>query len=253
MPLINNKMIISWRTLGLSLLLAVVVGLSSIGEPIDRVYDAAVGRVAYRPVSGDIVVVGVDDRSVARSPDGRFSRTDAAALIDAINKAGPRRLFVDFDYQRREGDTGLAQVAAAARRMGDRVVLAVSTRSAPGKDQLVTHFPDPAFGDQARRASIAWEYEFWQVWRVPLMYETEGRLLPSFAAVLAGKSADSPASFRIDLTYDPRTIREYSAVDVIEGKVGARDLAGKDVIFGPPASVLDDRHYLPGTRSWPGR
>ncbi|HEV2598915.1 hypothetical protein [Sphingopyxis sp.] len=63
----TNRMIISWRTLGLSLLLAIVVGFSSIGEPIDRVYDAAVGRVAYRPVSGDIVVVGVDDRAVARS------------------------------------------------------------------------------------------------------------------------------------------------------------------------------------------
>ena len=252
MPLINKRMIISWRTLGLSLLLAIVVGFSSIGEPIDRVYDAAVGRVAYRPVSGDIVVVGVDDRSVARSPDGRFSRTDAAALIDAVNKAGPRRLFVDFDYQRREGDTGLAQVAAAVRRMGDRVVLAVSTRSAPGKDQLVTHFPDPTFGDAAQRASIAWEYEFWQVWRVPLMYEAEGRLLPSFAAVLAGKSANEPASFRIDLTYDPRTIREYSAIDVIKGKVGARELAGKDVIFGPTASVLDDRHYLPGHNLVPG-
>ena len=252
MPLVNNRMIISWRTLGLSLLLAIVVGFSSIGEPIDRVYDSAVGRVAYRPVSGDSVVVGVDARSVARSRDGRFSRTDAAALIDAVNKAGPRRLFVDFDYQRREGDTGLEQVAAAARRMGDRIVLAVSTRSAPGKDRLVTYFPDPIFGDKPRRASIAWEYEFWQVWRVPLMYETEGHLLPSFAAVLAGKSDDKPGSFRIDLTYDPRSIREYSAVDVIEGKVGARELAGKDVIFGPTASALDDRHYLPGHDLVPG-
>lgn len=252
MPLVTNRMIISWRTLGLSLLLAIVVGFSSIGEPIDRVYDAAVGRVAYRAVSGDIVVVGVDDRAVARSPDGRFSRADAAALIDAVNSAGARRLFVDFDYQRRKGDTGLDHVAAAARRMGDRIVLAVSTRSAPGKDHLVTYFPDPVFGEEARRASIAWEYEFWQVWRVPLMYKTEGRLLPSFAAVLAGKSADKPGSFRIDLTYDPRSIVEYSVDDVIEGKVGARELAGKDVIFGPTASVLDDRHYLPGHDLVPG-
>lgn len=252
MPIPVKSLIISWRTLGLSLLLAIVVGVSSIGEPIDRIYDAAVGRVAYRPVSGDIVVVGVDDRAVARSPDGRFSRADAAALIDAVNRAAPRRLFVDFDYQHREGDRGIELVAAAARRMDDRVVLAVSTRSAPGKDHLVTHFPDPIFGDKARLASIAWEYEFWQVWRVPLMYEAEGRLLPSFAAVLADKSADEPSNFRIDLTYDPRTIREYSVVDVLEGKVGARELAGKDVIFGPTASALDDRHYLPGHDLIPG-
>ncbi|MGV3730911.1 MAG: EAL domain-containing protein [Sphingopyxis sp.] len=197
-------------------------------------------------------MVGVDDRAVARSPDGRFSRADAAALIDAVNRAAPRRLFIDFDYQHREGDTGIEQVAAAARRMDDRVVLAVSTRSVPGKNHLVTHFPDPIFGDRARLASIAWEYEFWQVWRVPLMYEAEGQLLPSFAAVLADKSANEPSSFRIDLTYDPRTIREYSVVDVLEGKVGARELAGKDVIFGPTASVLDDRHYLPGHDLIPG-
>src|SRR5690606_1347687 len=51
---------------------------------------------------------------------------------------------------------------------------------------------------------------------------------------------------------DLSTITEYSALDLLEGKVGARELAGKDVIFGGTASTLPDQHYLPGHDLVPG-
>lgn len=252
MPKLGQKMIVSWRTLALSLLFAIIVGFSGAGELPDRLISSISSRFAYRDVSGDIVVVGIDDRTLGASRNGEFTRRDHAALIRAIGASDPKRLFIDFDYQQPDNYGGLESITAAVRAMGSRVVLAVPTRSVPGTSQTVTIFPHSSFGKQATQASIAWEYELWQVWDVPLMYEAEGQLLPSFAAVLANKRASSPSVFRIDFSYRLESIKQYSAIDVIEGKVGARELAGKDVIFAPTASRLSDRHYLPGHNLTPG-
>ncbi|HEX2811608.1 MAG TPA: EAL domain-containing protein [Sphingopyxis sp.] len=252
MPKLGQKMIVSWRTLALSLLLCIFVGFSGAGEVPDRLIASITSRFAYRDVSGDIVVVGIDDRTLGASRGGEFSRRDHAALIRAVDRAGAKRLFIDFDYQRHDNYGGLESITAAVRAMGPRAVLAVPTRSVPGTSQAVTIFPDPSFGKQATQASIAWDNEFWQVWDIPLMYEAEGHLLPSFAAVLANKRASSPGVFRIDFSYRIESIKQYSAIDVIKGKVGARELAGKDVIFAPTASRLFDSHYLPGHNLTPG-
>ncbi len=249
---LGQKMMISWRALALSLLLSVIAGISGFGDLPDRVIATWTTRVAYRDVSGDIVVVGVDDRTLSASRGGEFTRHDHARLIKAIDRANAKRLFVDFYYDGPDNNGGLESVAAAVRAMEERVVLAVATQTVPDSGELLTIFPDPLFGKLAQQASIAWEYQFWQVWDVPLMYRAEGKLLPSFAAVMAGKSAAEPKQFRIDLSYRTSSIRQYSAIDVINGKIGARELAGKDVIFAPTASRLQDRHYLPGRDKVPG-
>src|SRR3546814_8910549 len=108
------------------------------------------------------------------------------------------------------------------------------------------------FGTAAKRASIAWESEYWQAWNLPRAYVADGHLLPSFSSVLANKPIDGPASFRLDFFYDTTTIRQYSAVDVIDGRVGAGQLAGKDVIFAPTAASYQDSLFLPGHAMVPG-
>jgi len=250
---IANKMIVSWRSFALSVLLCIVVGLSSLAEPLDMIVDLAVGRMGSRPVTGEIVMVGLDDRTLGSVPGGRFSRADHARVIQAINKAGARRLVVDFYYQEQQRDRDTPRLTSAIRGMDDRIILAVSTKSVPGTDKVLSIFPDPEVaGPRAQLASIAWDYEFWQVWNVPLMFEADGRLLPSISAALANKRASKPTEFRLDFSYDLSTITEYSALDVMTGKVGAKELAGKDVIFGATASTLPDQHYLPGHNLVPG-
>src|SRR3546814_6924994 len=64
--------------------------------------------------------------------------------------------------------------------MGDRIVLAVPGSSTTGTTAVVDYWPDPAFGTRAQLSCICWEYEFWQVWKVPLAVSASGRLLPSF-------------------------------------------------------------------------
>src|SRR3546814_1575856 len=103
--------------------------------------------------------------------------------------------------------------------MGDRIVLAVPGSSTTGTTAVVDYWPDPAFGTRAQLACICWEYEFWQVWKVPLAVSASGRLLPSFSAKLADRKPTRPEIFALDLSYDTDTIKEYSAIDVMTGKL----------------------------------
>lgn len=252
MPIPVKGLIISWRSIGLSLLVSLAAGLLAIAEPIDRVIEAFVGSVAWRPVTGEIVMVELDAATLEQVPNRDYSPTHYARVVDAVNAAGANRLLIDFYFDRREKDRDFPRLTAAVKRMGDRIVLAVPTRSAPGTGENISTFPSPAFGPDVPIASIAWETEFWQLWRVPISYEADGRLLPSFASVIAGKYSDRPASFRLDFSYDPATIPRYSAADVASGKVGARELAGKDVIFAPTAPNFQDSFFLPGHNRLPG-
>ena len=252
MPIPVKSLIISWRTLALSLLLSVVVGLAAVSEPIDRVIEAAIGRVAWRPVSGDIVVVALDDKTLEQSPNSQFSLTQHARLVDVIDKVGPNRLFIDFIYERRESDRNFPALTAAVRRMGDRVVLAVEAKSARADNVRLSRLPSPAFGTAAQIACIGWEYELWQVWRVPTALEVDGKLFPSFSSLLANRPINSATTFALDYAYDTDSIPLYSAADVLSGKVGARELAGKDIIFAATAAEFQDTHYLPGHDRVPG-
>src|SRR3546814_2565435 len=114
--------------------------------------DAAFGRFAGLQVSGDFVVVARVEKTREPSPNSQFSLVQHAQLVDAVNKARPQRLFIDFIYERREADRNFPQLAAAVRRMNDRVVLAVEAKSArPGETKL-SRLPSPAFGTAAQIA-----------------------------------------------------------------------------------------------------
>lgn len=252
MPQKVKSLIIGWRTIGLSLLLSAIVGLASVAEPIDRIIEAAVGRLAWRPVSGEIVVVALDDRTIEETARGDFSMTQHGRVVDAINEAGAKRLFIDFTYERRQNDSQLPRLTSAVKRMKDRVVLAAAAKETQGGKAELTRLPGPAFGTDALLACIGWEYELWQVWRVPITLDVGGRLIPSFSSLLANRFSDKPGVYALDYSYDIDSIQTYSVSDVLSGEVGARELKGKDVIFAPTSVTFQDTHYLPGNNRVPG-
>lgn len=252
MPIPVKSLIISWRTIALALLLSLAAGFSSITQPLDRFVESAVGRVAWRPVSGDIVVVALDDKTLEAFDKDDFSMTQHARVVDAVNAAGAKRLFIDFIYQRREANRDFPLLTKAVRRMGDRAVLAVQAKSAEIGASELASLPSPDFGKDAHIASIGWEYEFWQVWRVPSALAVNGRVFPSFSSLLAEKRMRDVSTFALDLSFSTQSIPSYSAIDILNGSVGRRELAGKDVIFAATAPTFQDTHYLPGHDRIPG-
>ena len=252
MPFPVKSLIISWRSIALSVFLSVIVGISGAGELPDRMISMATSRVAARPVSGETVIVALDDKTLQAIGERDFDISHHSRLVRAIDASPAKRLFIDFSYERRLKDRDFPQLAKAVRHMGDRVVLAVPGSSTTGTTAVVDYWPDPAFGTRAQQACICWEYEFWQVWKVPLAVSVNGRLLPSFSAKLADRQPDRPKIFALDLSYDTDTITQYSAIDVMTGKLDPALLRGKDVIFASTTAASSDKHYLPGHDKLPG-
>lgn len=246
MPIPVKSLIISWRTIALALILSLIVGVSGAGELPDRLASVATSRITARAVSGDTVVVALDDKTLQAVGNQDFAIKHHMQLVRAIDASPAKRLFVDFSYARRTEDRDFPEFAAAVRQMGDRIILAVPSADFAGTTATMLRWPDPRFGNQTKRGFIGWEYEFWQVWKVPFAVNADGRVLPSFAALLANRPLDAPGQFALDLSYDPDTITQYSAIDVMTGKLDPELLRGKDVIFASASAALPDQHYLPG-------
>src|SRR3546814_9299966 len=84
-------------------------------------------------------------------------------------------------------DLDLPKLTNAVKRMKVRIVLSVMTHIAPGQRGESFFFPSARFGPDAKPASIAWQSEYWQAWKLPRAIIAEGKLLPSFSSVLANK------------------------------------------------------------------
>jgi EAL domain-containing protein (putative c-di-GMP-specific phosphodiesterase class I) len=70
--------------------------------------------------------------------------------------------------------------------------------------------------------------------------------VPSFAAALANVQGAPDQRFPLDYSVKLSSIPAYSAGDVLSGRVGARQLAGKDVIIGIASDVIGDSYFIPG-------
>jgi EAL domain-containing protein (putative c-di-GMP-specific phosphodiesterase class I)/CHASE2 domain-containing sensor protein len=237
-----------WRGIGLCLLLGLLAGLTGTATPLDRMIEAATGRFAWRPVSGDIVVLALDDRTLQQYNKTEFSMSNHAQVVDAVNAAGAKRLFVDFLYDLRETSSGFPHFAAAVQRMDDRIVLGVVPASNGSAPVLLS----PTFGPAARPGDISLQVQFWQIWRVSTASIINGKQIPSFASLLASRPHSPPTTYAIDYSYRTDSIPSYSVSDLLSGKVGRRELAGKDVIFAPIALAFQDTKFLPGHDLVPG-
>ena len=248
MPDAIKTLFLHWRGVGLCLLFGALLGQTQLAIPIDRMVEATSGRLAWRAVSGDIVVIALDEHTLRQFPKADFSLTEHARVVDAVNAAGARRLFIDFLYARRESNPDFPRLTAAVQRMGDRAILG----TVPASNETAAILPSSAFGTAARLGDISLQYQFWQVWRISTAGVVDGRQIPSFAALLADQPTAPPTSHAIDYSYRTDSIPAYSASDLLAGKVGQRELAGKDVIFAPTALDFQDTHYLPGHNRVPG-
>ena len=99
--------VISWASLPersrqalIAIAIAVVAGLSTLLEPLDRGIWILQSQMFERSASGDIVVVGLDRRIASSADDARLKTT-----ISRMESAGAVRIFLDIDRT----DAGVTQ------------------------------------------------------------------------------------------------------------------------------------------------
>lgn len=260
----RRRVLLEWL-LVMALTAALVLGLS-LGRATDRVDNVifdALSALNVRAPDDDIVIVAIDNRSIAEIGRWPWPRSAHALLLDRLAQAGPRAIAYDVLLPDPAEDD--AQLAEALRR--SPVFLPV-TFEAPGADgapydllppvaslanaaaglgQVNLHFDQDGVVRRAYLTERDGKY-VWPHLMSAIQARADGRALPNapLAAPAQGRGLlvrQDPVM--ISFAGPPGHFRTVSFIDAMSGATPAEFLRGKLVLVGATADGLGDRYATP--------
>ncbi|WKZ29633.1 MAG: adenylate/guanylate cyclase domain-containing protein [Patescibacteria group bacterium] len=189
--------------------------------------------VEKRDPPSDIVIVGIDDASIAAIGRWPWPRSVHAEMIDTLKEAGASTIGYDVTFSEPSNEADDAALEAALRRAGNVVL----------PDERVTETyvkPLPRFADavDGRVGQTTLHPDSDGVVRSPYFFE-------SFAELVAGRPALYDEAFRVAYYGGPGTFPSASFIDVREGRVPPETFQGKIVLVGATAPDLHDAALTP--------
>ncbi len=231
-----------WATL-----FAGICGAINLGKPVEGGLRATRNLIREHDASGQIVIVGIDDKSLAELSGWPWPRSRHGELVDALAGAGARRIFIDISFDSPSSPAEDQRLEEALARHPGKLVLPVLDVADQVTERRTKVLPLPRFARHAELAYIGVRYDFRGVaWQLPFDSEFGEKRYPSFAAEIAGVARRPDQNFSIDYSIDPQSIPLFSAADVLKGRVPAGALAGKDVLIGATSHQLGDTFWAPG-------
>lgn len=230
-----------WATLA-----ALIFGAIEFGMPLENALRSGHDAMQRHAPSGDVVIVAIDDRSLAEVGAWPWKRRHHAALLDRLREQGAKRVFYDVNFSTRSGPDD-AILAAALARWGDHVTLPSFFMEGTAMRASQEVLPLPELRRHARIANINFRREFdGGVWQLPYAWKGGGKTTPSFAASIAGVRRGADEEFAPDYAIDPLKLPVVSAAVTLAGGLGGTLVADKDVIIGATTSWVGDVHQIPG-------
>ena len=233
-------------------LAGLVFGLIGFGDIAEGLLRTARDRTHWHKASGDIVLVKIDNQSLRDVGRWPWPRRYHGELIDRLSAAGARRVVVDINFF---GATDPAddRALADALKRSHRTILATRTISGPlGWTEGGIPLPNLSYAAQGL-GTISWRYNFRQtVTGIPYAGTINGKTVPSFSSLLAGRHGAPGVFFQPDYSLDPRSIPSVSASAVLQGKFDPGLIRGKDIVIGTASEEIGDQFFVPGVGRLPG-
>ena len=263
-----------WRALTacLALLGAALGALNGLGRPDATLYDAALVW-SPRPAPADIVIIAIDEPSLAALGRWPWPRAVHARLLARLDEARPRALGLDLVLAEPENGDSDGALARAIRRLPTVLPVFMEQRANEGRREARVVLPVPVLAGAAALGHIHVEVDADGIARSVFLEEgwrdESGRTQrwPHFArAMLAAANPASNATpppgernphppragswtrdFWLHLPFvgPPGTIQRLSYVDVLEGRADPAGYAGKFVLIGATAAGLGDAYSTP--------
>ncbi|HEX8534015.1 MAG TPA: EAL domain-containing protein [Allosphingosinicella sp.] len=244
----SRARILLWCTLA-----SLIFGVIEFGQPLDDLLRTIRNKPRQHAASGDIVVVGIDDRSFSRLQKWPWPRRYYGELAQKLDQLGARSIYFDLDFSSPSDAKNDAAFARALAKVGRKVTLATRFVADPVTGARTDNFPIASFREHTKLAHInVWYSPLGAVWNLTYALDYGGKTYPSFASAIARTPGRSGDEFYIDYATDLRTIPAISFADVIQGKVRPEQIAGKDIVIGPAAEELGDLYVFPGYGRMPG-
>ncbi|MHA6317894.1 EAL domain-containing protein [Altererythrobacter sp. CAU 1778] len=216
--------------------IALVLGLSTLLDPLDRFVWMWKSRIDLQPVSGEIVFIETrSDFAAASRPQDRMQ---LAETMTALKAAGADHVYLDFVFESPSMAAADAKLGQAVADLGEDVSLTTRMRNMPGRQpKLVRSRPqirgkaDELFSDNfVDFSGISWFMEPRRSW--------QGEVFDSLAVRMAGDAEQPEASFPIAYNFDVSSIPsvKLSAIDWERDSNSPDQIAqfaGKQVLIGP--------------------
>jgi adenylate cyclase len=265
--------------------------LAATGAALDRLENLSLDwrylLAGARPPPRGVVIAAIDDETIRQIGSFPLPRNALARIVRAIAARNPQVIAIDMlflDPGPPEADRELADALASSRT----VIGAVASFDSPkqsedqtflaGDDDAIPRptgaiWPHDTFRAAARVGLSNISTDAFGVPRyVPMLFNLDGNIAPSFALAsvssalnsepafgknvvkLGARSVDLDLGYHLPLRfYGPKgTIRTFSALRAADGELDADDVRGQVVILGSIASGVGDRYATPFDRSVPG-
>jgi predicted signal transduction protein with EAL and GGDEF domain len=213
----------------------------------DSIYEARMAH-SQRPASGQVVLVGIDKKSLDLVGTWPWPRSVHARAIEKLVEMQASEIAFDVDFSSVSIETEDAALATTIKKAPTSVILPtfLQASSIDPTAELVQSKPIEAFADNAWIASVNVVPDpDGLVRRYPRASNISGELVPSLSAVMSGLSEISASNFLIDYSIAPTTIPSYSFADLLNGDIPAKAIEGKFVLIGAHALELRDTLAVP--------
>ncbi|MBV8622462.1 MAG: CHASE2 domain-containing protein [Herbaspirillum sp.] len=238
-----------------TLVLAVVLHDGAL-KPVDRiVYDRLIGMLA-RPAPSDIVIIAIDDKSIAELGRWPWKRGLHAQLINLLDNANPRAIGLDLILTETDPASAAADRALAAAMNRNRNTI-LPILSMQGDSGIAPRLPLSALASAA--AGLA---------HIQLKLDEDGRVRAiepflhigryrwkAFGLALQELAAPAPtasppaltetAPLRLPFFGPAGHFNQVSYVDVLHGAAPAALFRDKIVLVGVTAAGLGDLYPVP--------
>jgi diguanylate cyclase (GGDEF)-like protein/PAS domain S-box-containing protein len=194
--------------------------------------------LASRPASGQTVIVGIDQETLAAYGGWPIPREQCARVLNQLDAAGATRIYFDSSFATASQDDRDAALEEALRRLGpDRIALPIVTlKGKPDTQGLVRPIEVTPLSQFAKHASIvSADMPFDQDSRVRTIgRDSFGEVAnqPTVAAWLAAGRAAKPGVVNIDYRIDVESIPVISFADIERNGAAADLFKDKTVVVG---------------------
>lgn len=255
-----------WIVASLVAAIGFVLGAGQWTWRIDQtLYDAGLS-LSSRDPSSDIVIVAIDDASLAAIGRWPWPRTVHATLIDTLAASGTRAIGLDLLLTEPDPDPARDVALADAIRRAGNVVLPVAFLGAP--DGVREMLPAGPLRNVATLGHVDAELDADSILRAAYLRAGPGApTYPHFALALLETAKEPPRVPPATAVAPPRTertrawlrdqrvlirfagapgrIQRISFADLLRGNVAADSLRGKFVLIGATAIGVGDAFATP--------
>lgn len=235
------------RMLVWALAIGLFAGWSDIGGPLDSGLWSLRNRFFSRPASGQIVVVAIDDKSIAQVGQWPWPRDKHAQLLDRLRQAGAKHVYFDMTFRSVSTPLADGKFVEALDRARGKVSLITYQSLDPQSQRPTEITPTPIFAGRAGLVDAFLPINaFNQADRVATFRWVGAQPRPALSFALADKPAIVATSYPISYSIKLDTIPVVSAVDVMGGRIDPHLVSGKNVVIGPTSTLLIDPFRVPG-------